>query len=132
MEKEVKLSTGKTIKMREPKLRDMKIAGEKKNKIDEELTLIGNLSGLSPDEVEDLTMKDYSSLQKALKDFLEYVSAIKELPANNINFILNGPERNRTIRLIELVVGDGFIDYIEDIINRMYYILYKSPIFLDY
>ena len=61
-----------------------------------------------------------------LKDFLEYVSAIKELPANNINFILNGPERNRTIRLIELVVGDGFIDYIEDIINRMYYILYKS------
>lgn len=36
MEKEVKLSTGKTIKMREPKVRDMKIAGEKKNKIDEE------------------------------------------------------------------------------------------------
>ena len=71
MEKEVKLSTGKTIKMREPKVRDMKIAGEKKNKIDEELTLIGNLSGLSPDEVEDLTMKDYSSLQKVLKDFLE-------------------------------------------------------------
>lgn len=78
MEKEVKLSTGKTIKMREPKVRDMKIAGEKKNKIDEELTLIGNLSGLSPDEVEDLTMKDYSSLQKALKDFLELDGEMQE------------------------------------------------------
>ena len=78
MEKEIKLTTGKTIKMREPKVRDMKIAGEKKNKIDEELTLIGNLSGLSPDEVEDLTMKDYSSLQKALKDFLESDGKMQE------------------------------------------------------
>ncbi len=71
MQKEIILSTGKTIKMREPKVRDMKIAGEKKSKIDEELTLIGNLSGLSPDEVEDLTMKDYGLLQEALKGFLE-------------------------------------------------------------
>ena len=78
MQKEIILSTGKTIKMREPKVRDMKIAGEKKNKIDEELTLIGNLSGLSPDEVEDLTMKDYSSLQKALKDFLELDGEMQE------------------------------------------------------
>ena len=78
MQKEIILSTGKTIKMREPKVRDMKIAGEKKNKIDEELTLIGNLSVLSPDEVEDLTMKDYSSLQKALKDFLELDGKMQE------------------------------------------------------
>ena len=78
MQKEIKLSDGRTIKMREPKVRDMKIAGEKKNKIDEELTLIGNLSGLSPDEVEDLTMKDYSSLQKALQDFLELDGKMQE------------------------------------------------------
>ena len=71
MEKEILLSTGKTVYMREPKVRDMKIAGQKKDEADKELTLIGNLSGLSPDEVEDLTMKDYGLFQGALKDFLE-------------------------------------------------------------
>ena len=69
MEKEIVLSD-KTVKMREPKVRDMKIAAEKNNKVDEEITLIGNLSGLSPDEVEDLSMKDYTKLQEAVKGFL--------------------------------------------------------------
>lgn len=68
--KEIILSTGKTIKMREPRVLDVKFAGARANKIDEEITLIGNLCGLSPDEVEDLTMKDYGLLQEALKGFL--------------------------------------------------------------
>lgn len=78
MEKEIKLSSGKSIKMREPKVRDMKIAAEKQNKVDEELTLIGNLSGLTPAEVEDLTMRDYALLQKGLKDFLESDGKMQE------------------------------------------------------
>jgi len=78
MQKEIILSTGKTIKMREPRVRDVKFAGAKQNKIDEEIYLIGNLCELSPDEVEDLTMKDYSSLQKALKDFLESDGKMQE------------------------------------------------------
>ncbi|HKM18920.1 MAG TPA: phage tail assembly protein [Aliarcobacter sp.] len=78
MEKEIKLSDGRTIKMREPKVRDMKIASQAKNKSDEEVTLIGNLTGLTVDEIDDLTMRDYMSLQKALKDFLEPVGKKQE------------------------------------------------------
>lgn len=71
MEKEIKLSDGRTIKMREPKVRDMRIAEtDSKSKADEELKLIGNLTNLTPDEIDDLSVKDYLQLQKAMKGFL--------------------------------------------------------------
>ena len=71
MEKEIVLSNGKTIKMREPKVRDMKIASaDTTSQADQEIKLIGNLTNLSPDEMDDLSFKDYTTLQKALKGFL--------------------------------------------------------------
>lgn len=70
MEKEIVLSNGKTVKMREPKVRDMKISLEAKTEAEQEIKLIGNLTNLTPDEMDDLSFKDYTSLQKALKGFL--------------------------------------------------------------
>lgn len=71
MEKEIVLSNGKTVKMREPKVRDMKIASaDTTSQADQEIKLIGNLTNLSPDEMDDLSFKDYTTLQKALKVFL--------------------------------------------------------------
>ena len=71
MEKEIKLSDGRTIKMREPKVRDMRIASaDSSSAADQELRLIGNLTNLSPDELDDLSFKDYGVLQKELKSFL--------------------------------------------------------------
>lgn len=70
MAKDLKLSDGKIVKMREPKVRDMKIAGESSSAVDQEIMLIGNLTGLTPDEVDDLTLKDYGILQEGLKTFL--------------------------------------------------------------
>lgn len=71
MEKEIVLSNGKTVKMREPKVRDMKIASaDTASQADQEIKLIGNLTNLSPDEMDDLSFKDYTTLQKTLKGFL--------------------------------------------------------------
>lgn len=68
--KEIKLSNGKTVKMREPKVRDMKIVSSIKDDLEKETTLISNLTGLTPQEVDELNMKDFNLLDEALKDFL--------------------------------------------------------------
>lgn len=69
--KKIKLSDGKIIEMREPKVKDMKIA-QSNNKSDQEqeITLISNLTGIAPDEIDEFTLKDYGKLQEGLKDFL--------------------------------------------------------------
>lgn len=64
------LGNGKTVEMREPKVRDMRIVSTLKDEVEKELKLIGNLTGLTPEEIDELSLKDYGLLQKELKSFL--------------------------------------------------------------
>lgn len=66
----IKLSTGVEVEMREPKVRDMRIVSAYKDEVEKELNLIGNLTGLTADEIDELSLKDYGLLQKELTSFL--------------------------------------------------------------
>lgn len=56
--------------MREPKLGDMRAQKHLTNPEDKEIALVASLSGLSEDELDGLTLKEYGVLQARLKDFL--------------------------------------------------------------
>ncbi|MDD2895553.1 MAG: phage tail assembly protein [Aliarcobacter sp.] len=68
--KDITLANGKTVQMREPKVRDMRISQEAKTDAEQEIKLIGNLTNMTMDEIDELSLKDYTSLQTALKSFL--------------------------------------------------------------
>ena len=68
--KKIKLSDGKTIEMREPKVRDMRVVARETNEQEQEIKLISNLTGLTAEEMDDLSLKDYARFGEALKDFL--------------------------------------------------------------
>lgn len=68
--KDIKLADGTIVQMREPKVRDMRISQEAKTDAEQEIKLIGNLTNMSMDEIDDLSLKDYTALQTALKSFL--------------------------------------------------------------
>ena len=68
--KEIKLSDGKVIKMRKPKVRDMRIVGDIENEIEKEMKLIGNLTNMTFEEIDEMDLDDYKKLQEALMDFL--------------------------------------------------------------
>ncbi len=68
--KDIKLANGTIVQMREPKVRDMRISQEAKTDAEQEIKLIGNLTNMSMDEIDDLSLKDYTALQTALKSFL--------------------------------------------------------------
>lgn len=68
--KDITLANGKTVQMRELKVRDMRISQEAKTDAEQEIKLIGNLTNMTMDEIDELSLKDYTSLQTALKSFL--------------------------------------------------------------
>ncbi|WOE69081.1 phage tail assembly protein [Hydrogenimonas thermophila] len=68
--KEIKLSNGQVVKMREPKVKDMKLVKDVEDDFEREIKLIVNLTEMTPEEVENLSMKDFNKLDKALQDFL--------------------------------------------------------------
>ena len=70
MAKEIKLSDGKTITMREPKARDMLIAENAESPMKQDVRLAANLCNMTEDEVLDLNIKYYKLIQEAMKDFL--------------------------------------------------------------
>lgn len=77
--KEIKLSDGRTIKMRKPKVRDIRIAHEQgKNEVEVEMILIGNLTGNTFDEVDDMDYDVYLPLQESLKGFLSSTGKKRE------------------------------------------------------
>jgi len=47
-------ANGRKITMRPPKVRDMRAVSKIEDKVERELTLISNLTGLSPDELDEL------------------------------------------------------------------------------
>ena len=65
-----KLSTGVEVEMREPKVRDMRIVANEANEQEQEIKLVANLTGLTTEEIDDLTLKDYALLSEELKSFL--------------------------------------------------------------
>ena len=67
---EIKLNDGRVIKMRKPKVRDMRMVGDIENEIEKEMRLIGNLTNLTFEEIDEMDLDDYKKLQKALMDFL--------------------------------------------------------------
>lgn len=67
---EIKLNDGTIIKMRKPKVRDMRIVGDIDNEVEKEMKLIGNLTNMTFDEIDEMDLDDYKKLQKALTDFL--------------------------------------------------------------
>jgi len=67
---EIKLSNGKVIKMRKPKVRDMRMVANEENEIEKEMKLIGNLTNLTFEELDEMDLTDYQKLQKALMGFL--------------------------------------------------------------
>lgn len=60
---------GKKVQMREPKVRDFRVVGNHQSQGELEVHLIANLTGLTVEELDDLTMKEYAPLQKALEGF---------------------------------------------------------------
>ncbi len=67
--KQVQLSN-QTVTLREPKVRDMLALDHVEGEAKKEITLLCSLTQLTEEELVDLTMKDYSKLQKAMQDFL--------------------------------------------------------------
>lgn len=65
----IDLGNGKSITMREPKVRDMLAVKDISNDVDREMALISNLTELSSDELSDLSWSKYQELQEAFKGF---------------------------------------------------------------
>lgn len=74
MSKEITLSDGRKITMREPVMRDVRLASGKYNPsidpISYEMYLIGNLCNLTMDEIDDLAPKDYKKINEEVSPFL--------------------------------------------------------------
>lgn len=74
MAKEIKLSNGKTVTMREPIMRDIRIVSGKYNPnadpVGYEMYLVANLSNMTLDEVDELSPNDYKKLVGELAPFL--------------------------------------------------------------
>jgi len=66
----VKLSNGTEVEVREPKVRDMRIVANEPNEQEQEIKLVANLTGLTLDEIDELSLKDYALISEVVKDFL--------------------------------------------------------------
>ena len=66
----VKLSNGKEIEVREPKVRDMRIVSTFTNEVETEVNLIANLTGLTIEELDEFSLGDYKLLQTEMMGFL--------------------------------------------------------------
>ena len=67
--KKIELSNGKTVEMREPKVKDVRAVSLEKNEEERTYLLISNLTGISNDELNELSFKDFRKLDKELQGF---------------------------------------------------------------
>lgn len=70
MAKKIELSTGVTVEMREPKVKDMRLVRDISNEEDKAVKLIANLTMMVESDIDELSMKDYKKLQDAFESFL--------------------------------------------------------------
>lgn len=68
--KEITLSDGSTMTMREPTVGDQLIATREGSAAESEILYIANLTMKTSDDIKKVKMKDYNKLQAALKGFL--------------------------------------------------------------
>jgi len=70
-QKDIALMDGRIITMRPPKLLDLRIASNNaKDEVDQTVTLISNLTGITKKELDDMLLIDFQKLQKAFESFL--------------------------------------------------------------
>lgn len=73
----VTLATGKVIdklSLRRPKVRDLKAVQRAHDKSEEqELALLSLLAGLTPEDIEELDLADYKSIQDTFRGMLDAV-----------------------------------------------------------
>lgn len=71
----VKLATGQTIAkvaLRRPKVKDLKAAQRVSDKPEEqELALIAQLAGLTPEDIEELDLADYKAIAESFRAMLD-------------------------------------------------------------
>lgn len=71
----VKLATGQQIAkitLRRPKVRDLKQAQRVSDKAEEqELALIAQLAGLTPEDIEELDLADYKAIAESFRGMLD-------------------------------------------------------------
>lgn len=60
----------KEVEMRTPLVRDMRALSNITNAEEKEIALVANLTGLTQEELGNLTLRDYGILQKGLQSFL--------------------------------------------------------------
>ena len=73
--KEIKIN-GEIWQMAVPTVRVLKNADKKDCDMEKDIYMIASLTNHTESEVEDLELKDFMALQKALSDFLEIAGAI--------------------------------------------------------
>lgn len=73
--KEIKIN-GEIWQMAVPTVRVLKNADKKDGDMEKAIYMIASLTNHTESEVEDLELKDFMALQKALSDFLEIAGAI--------------------------------------------------------
>lgn len=66
----IQLSTGVVVEMREPKLKDVRVLSHVKDEEERTIKLIANLTMMTEEELDELTLKDYGLIQKELEGFL--------------------------------------------------------------
>ncbi len=70
-QKNIALMDGRIITMRPPKLLDLRIASNNaKDEVDQTVTLISNLTGITKKELDNMLLIDFQKLQKAFESFL--------------------------------------------------------------
>jgi len=68
--KEIVLSDGTKVTMREPLVRDMRATNKISNLEDREFKMISNLTGTEEDKLDVMLYSDYQKLSKAFQSFL--------------------------------------------------------------
>ena len=76
--KDIKLKDGTVVNMRKPKLRDIKAINDIEDALLKESTLISNISGITPDKLDDMDFDDYSLLSEEINNFLYSTGATGE------------------------------------------------------
>lgn len=64
----IELSNGKTVEMREIKVRDVRAVSKIEDDAEREFALVSNLTGLTQEELDELPWADYVKLQAALAE----------------------------------------------------------------
>ena len=74
--KEIRLENGEILVMSEPTVRVLKNADKKDSDMEKAIYMIATLTNKTENEIEELGLKDFMELQKALSGFLEVAGVI--------------------------------------------------------